>query len=201
MLPNQDRSTLKDILSRRSLLTSGDFTLASGEKSSVYVDGKLTTCFSHAMPLVGRVFIRKIQEQNWSPEAVGGLTVGADPIAFAIARESLNFPPAIDAFIVRKVAKEHGRHKFIEGLEDPKGRRVVIIDDICTKGGSTGQAIEKAQEAGMHIVGVACLVDRQQGATEYLQGKFGFELQSIFTLNELLTHKHEQQLLADPVEA
>ena len=182
---DDERSRLKDILVTKSFLAGGDFTLASGAKSSEYVDGKLTTCFAHAMPLIGRVFLRKIRELNWEPRAVGGLTVGADPIAFAIARESLDMPPAINSFIVRKTPKEHGRHKFIEGVEDPRGCQVVIIDDVCTKGGSTGQAIEKAQEAGMRVVGVVCLVDREQGAAEYLQRQFGYRLHHVFTLDEL----------------
>jgi len=185
---DDERSRLKDILAKKSLLTDGDFTLASGVKSSEYVDGKLTTCFAPAMPLIGRVFLRKLRELGWHPQAVGGLTVGADPIAFAIARESVEMLPAINSFIVRKTPKEHGRHKFIEGIENPRGCKVVIIDDVCTKGGSTGQAIEKAQAAEMQILGIICLVDREQGATEYLKEKFGYTLQHIFTLAELREH-------------
>ncbi len=93
---------LKDILVRRSLTTAGNFTLHSGEKSTVYVDGKLTTMAPEAMPLVGRAFLRKMRERGWAPEAVGGLTLGADPIAFAIARESLETGQPISAFVVRK---------------------------------------------------------------------------------------------------
>jgi orotate phosphoribosyltransferase len=183
-----DRTRLKDILVRRSLSTSGSFTLHSGEKSTVYVDGKLTTCFPEAMPLVGRAFLEKIRERGWTPEAVGGLTLGADPIAFAIARESLESGPAINAFVVRKETKKHGTQKFIEGLESTGGQSVVILDDVCTKGDSTAQAIAKAQDAGMRVLGAICLVDRQQGAAELLGGK-GIELASIFTLAELVAHK------------
>lgn len=188
---SDERSQLRDILTSKSLLTGGDFTLVSGTKSSEYVDGKLTTCFAPAMPLIGKVFLRKIHELGLHPQAVGGLTVGADPIAFAIAITSLGEPPPINSFIVRKTPKEHGRHRFIEGIENPRGCEVVIIDDVCTKGGSTGQAIEKAQEAGMRVIGVICLVDREQGASDYIGQKFGYTLHHIFTLAELRARQHQ----------
>ncbi len=179
---------LKDILVRRSLSTAGYFTLHSGEKSSVYVDGKLTTMVPEAMPLVGRAFLQKMRERGWTPEAVGGLTLGADPIAFAIARESLDSSTPISAFVVRKEPKKHGTEKFIEGLESTEGKSVVILDDVCTKGDSTWQAIAKAQDAGMRVLGAICLVDRQQGATEMLAAK-GITLDHVFTLAELVAHK------------
>jgi orotate phosphoribosyltransferase len=188
-LENQnDRSRLKDILVRRSLSTAGEFTLHSGEKSTVYVDGKLTTCFAEAMPLVGRLFLGKIRERGWTPGAVGGLTLGADPIAFSIARESLATGQPIDAFVVRKEPKKHGTQKFVEGLEATEGKSVVILDDVCTRGDSTWQAIARAQDAGMRVLGAICLVDRQQGAAEMLAGK-GVALERIFTLAELVAHR------------
>jgi len=187
-MPQDDRTRLKDILVRRSLSTSGSFTLHSGEKSTVYVDGKLTTMVPEAMPLVGRAFLQKMRECGWTPEAVGGLTLGADPIAFAIARESLETGHPISAFVVRKEPKKHGTQKFIEGLESTEGKSVVMLDDVCTRGDSTAQAIVKAQDAGMRVLGAICLVDRQQGATELLAGN-GIVLASIFTLAELVAHK------------
>jgi orotate phosphoribosyltransferase len=179
---------LKDILVSRSLSTSGNFTLHSGEKSTVYVDGKLTTMIPEAMPLVGRAFLQKMRERGWTPEAVGGLTLGADPIAFAIARESLETAQRIHAFVVRKEPKKHGTQKFVEGLEATEGKSVVILDDVCTKGDSTFQAIAKAQDAGMRVLGAICLVDRQQGATQMLADK-GIVLEHLFTLAELVAHK------------
>jgi orotate phosphoribosyltransferase len=186
MSPNltNDVLTLKAILCRKSVRI-GDFTLASGEKSSVYVDSKLTTCSPEAMPLVGRLFLSKLRQCGWHPEAVGGLTLGADPIAFAIARESLDTDHPINAFVVRKDPKSHGMGRVIAGLENVQNLPVVIIDDVCTKGGSTAQAIESAKIAGMNILGAVCLVDRRQGATELLNDKFGLRLESIFTLPEL----------------
>src|SRR5262245_19814641 len=136
MSSSGDRESLKHLLTTRSL-TFGDVQLASGEKSSVYVDGKLTTYFPDAIPLVGRLFLEEIRRQGWQPEAVGGLTLGADPIAFSVARASVDAPPPVAAFVVRKAAKEHGKQKFIEGLHRTEGVPVVVIDDVCTKGGST----------------------------------------------------------------
>jgi orotate phosphoribosyltransferase len=185
---NDYLTRLKDILVHRSLTTAGDFTLHSGERSAVYVDGKLTTCFAEAMPLVGRAFLEKIRDRGWEPQAVGGLTLGADPIAYAIARESLESGHPINAFVVRKEPKKHGTQKFIEGLESTEGKPVVILDDVCTRGDSTAQAIVKAQDAGMQVLGAICLVDRQQGATEMLAGK-GIVLAHVFTLAELVAHK------------
>jgi len=184
--PHTDNEVLllKEILCTKSV-RFGDFTLASGERSGIYVDGKLTTCSPEAMPLVGRTFIRKIRACGWHPEAVGGLTVGADPIAFSIARESLDSGPPINAFIVRKEPKKHGMQRFIEGLEQTNGKQVVIIDDVCTTGGSTAQAIEKAVAAGMQVLGAICLVDREMGAAELLKERFGLALERVFVLSDL----------------
>jgi orotate phosphoribosyltransferase len=195
-----DFSVLQDILCRRSVRV-GNFTLVSGEKSSVYVDSKLTTCFPEAMPRIGRVFLQKMADCGWYPEAVGGLTLGADPIAFSIARESLGAARPINAFVVRKDPKAHGMGRVIAGIENTQDLPVVIIDDVCTKGGSTAQAIESAQEAGMRILGAICLVDRRQGATELLHDNFGLRLESIFTLPELVTHLDAVKAAADPVGA
>jgi orotate phosphoribosyltransferase len=194
MSHQDDALALMGILARRSLRV-GDFKLSAGQTSGVYVDAKLTTCCVRAMPLIGRVFLDKMHARSWFPEAIGGLTVGADPIAFATARESFGTDHEVNSFIVRKEPKKHGMQRFIEGMEETSGRSVVIIDDVCTTGGSTTRAIEKAQEAGMHILGAICLVDRQHGATERLAKDFNCELLSIFTLSELVGF-HESELSA-----
>ncbi|MGH9618578.1 MAG: orotate phosphoribosyltransferase, partial [Bryobacteraceae bacterium] len=154
-------------------------------KSDIYVDGKLTTYSAEAMPLVGRAFLRKMAALHWTPEAVGGLTLGADPIAFAVARESLESGQPIDAFVIRKEPKKHGMQRFVEGLDETAGREVVIFEDVCTTGGSTAQAIEKALAADMRIVGAICLVDREMGGPALLREKFGIRLEGIFTLSDL----------------
>ncbi len=174
---------LHEILKKKSV-QFGSFTLASGQTSDVYVDCKPTTCDPRAMPIIGHLFLAKMKEKMWSPDAVGGLTMGADPIAFAIARESLDRPPTVDSFIVRKDRKPHGMQKVVEGLEDTQGRKVVIIDDVCTKGESTAIAIRNATSVGMEILGAVCLIDREAGASELLRNEFGVELASIFKLSD-----------------
>ena len=133
---------------------------------------------SEAMPLIGRLFLRKMEEQMWFPDAVGGLTLGADPIAFAIARESLDRPPAIDCFVVRKERKQHGMQRFVEGLESTEGRKVVIVEDVCTKGESTAPAIRNAKSVGMDILGAICLIDREAGGAELLRNESGADAAS-----------------------
>ncbi len=169
----------------------GDFTLASGDKSDVYVDARLTTCSARWISVVGRVFLRKLQALQWRPEAVGGLTMGADPIAVAIACESVKAGRPIDAFVVRKELKKHGRQRSIEGIERTAGVPVVVIDDVCTRGESTAIAIEKAMAAEMNVLGAICLVDRESGAQELLAEKFGVRLERIFALSALREHYHE----------
>jgi orotate phosphoribosyltransferase len=178
-----DRDQLRSLLCQHSV-RFGEFKLVSGQTSNVYVDSKLTTYRAAAIPLVGRMFLRKFAERGWRPAAVGGLTLGADPIALAIARESLEAGTPVDAFVVRKESKKHGTMKFIEGLPGTEGIPVVILDDVCTTGGSTVTAIERAREAGMNVLGAVCLVDRQMGAAESLAA-LNCPFASIFTLAEL----------------
>lgn len=178
-------ASLKQLLLRNSV-RFGEFTLVSGQKSNVYVDSKLTTYLPEAIPLVGRAFLEKIQARGWDPEAVGGLTLGADPIALAIARESLEHAPhPIRAFVARKQPKDHGTQRFIEGMEDPAGVRVVVLDDVCSTGGSTAKAVQIAQDAGMQVLGAVCLVDREMGATDLVMRDFGLDLESVFKLSDL----------------
>lgn len=179
-----DRELLRTLLCRWSV-RRGEFTLASGQKSSIYIDGKLTTLRAQAMPLVGRLFLQKIAENRWTPRAVGGLTLGADPIATAIAHESSQLQTPVDAFIVRKAAKIHGRQKFIEGLDDAQDLPVVIVEDVCTTGDSTAQAVERAISAGMRVLGAICLVDRESGGEQRLRDGFGCKLDRIFRLSEV----------------
>ncbi len=171
---------------RKLSVRRGNFTLVSGQQSDVYVDAKLTTCRAAAMPLVGRAFLEKMRERGWRPAAVGGLSVGADPLVAAIARESLESGPAIDSFLVRKEAKKHGTQKFLEGLESTAGLDVVIVDDVCTTGGSTVKAIERAREAGMNVLGAICLVDREMGGRQAIEEQLGCPFDRIFTLSELV---------------
>jgi orotate phosphoribosyltransferase len=179
-----DREQLKRLLAARSV-RRGDFKLASGLTSNIYVDAKLTTLHAAAIPMVGRLFLDKIRQHQWKPRAIGGLVLGADPIVSAVARESVEDDEPIDAFLVRKDAKKHGLQKFIEGVNETAGLPVVIVDDVCTTGGSTIEAIEKARSAGMVVLGAICLVDREEGAEERLL-KLECAFDRVFKLTELL---------------
>jgi len=151
------------------------------------------------MPLIGRAFLQKIAECGWDPQAIGGRTLGADPIANSVARESLDhWHRHVDSFAVRKEPKGHGMKQTIEGLLNPVGMSVVIVDDVCTGGGSTADAIEKAKDAGMNVLGAICLVDREQGATQSLAAN-RCRLESIFKLSEL--EERYDQLHASTVPA
>ena len=184
MSETKDRERLMELL-RRESVRFGDFVLASGQRSNVYIDARLTTCRAEAMPLIGNLFLDKMDQRGWLPEAVGGLTMGADPVAMAIARQSLERGRAINAFVVRKESKKHGLRRFIEGLEIKEGVKVVVIDDVCSTGESTVTAITRVREEGMMVLGALCLVDREMGAEEMLMRDFQCSLASVFKLSEL----------------
>ena len=180
----EDRAKLARILTAISVRRGQEFVLASGRRSTVYCDARLTTCCAEAMPLIGRLFLAKMRERGWNPAAVGGMTLGADPIVIAVARESLEAGPAINAFLVRKEAKGHGMRKQIEGLSQDPPLDVVIVDDVCTTGDSTIKAIQASREAGLNVLGAIGLVDREEGAREAIEG-IGCPFAGIFTLAEL----------------
>jgi orotate phosphoribosyltransferase len=135
----------------------GDFKLSSGGRSDYYIDCRTTTLDARGAQLSGQVFLEEIQRRGWNAEAIGGLTMGADPIVVAVAVIS----GTLNGFLVRKAEKQHGTAQRIEGFRG-KGARVVIVDDVCTTGSSTIQAIEAAREFGFEIVGVMCLVEREE---------------------------------------
>ncbi len=181
---SDERRQLLDQLVRHSVLR-GEFILASGAKSNVYVDCRLTTLRGAAMPLLGRLMLRSFEARGWQPEAVGGLTMGADPVSFSIARESIGTSSPLTAFVVRKAEKGHGRKRYVEGLARTEGVRCVVVDDVCTSGGSTVEAVERARDAGMEVLGTCCVVDREQGAADLLADA-GCDFFSLFTMRELL---------------
>ena len=134
----------------------GQFKLSSGGTSDYYIDCRMTTLDAKGAGLTGRVFLEEIEQRGWKPQAIGGLTMGADPIVVAVSVLS----GTLNGFLVRKAEKQHGTGQRIEGFRE-KGARVVIVDDVCTSGASTVQAIEAAREFGFEIVGVMCLVERE----------------------------------------
>jgi orotate phosphoribosyltransferase len=152
------RDQLLELLATNSFRL-GEFTLSSGGKSDYYIDCRTTTLHARGAELSGRVFLDLIQQQGWKPQAVGGLTMGADPIVVATSVISSQAGAPIHGFLVRKAEKAHGMGRRVEGFQE-KGARVVIVDDVCTTGGSTIQAIEAARGFGFNIAGVACLVER-----------------------------------------
>ena len=190
MIDDSTLARLKQILQTHSI-RRGDFVLASGQHSNIYVDARLTTLRAEAMPLIGRAFLDKMRERGWHPAAIGGLTMGADPVVTAVAREALEFGTVINAFLVRKKVKDHGRQGYIVGIDDAKGLDVVVVDDVCTTGGSTVVAIDRAREAGMNVLGAICLVDREQGGKKSIEEKSGRPFEQVFTMSELLEEETE----------
>ena len=161
-----EREQLRRLLKAESLIF-GDFTLASGKKSTFYFDSKRTTLRSDGAWLTARELLRLIREHRIEADAIGGLTLGADPIVCPVAALSHAEGPKLRAFIVRKEAKEHGTGRQIEG-NLPKGSRVIIVDDVVTTAGSTMKAIEAAEGEGHTVVAVICLVDREEGGAAKL---------------------------------
>src|ERR1700686_3338279 len=149
------RQELLEMLAHKSFRL-GEFQLSSGSTSDYYIDCRVTTLDARGAQLVGEVFLAEIREQGWEADAIGGLTMGADPVVVSVAVTS----GTIHGFLVRKAEKQHGTGQRIEGFQK-KGAKVVIGDDVCTTGSSTGQAIEAAREYGFEVVGVMCLVERQ----------------------------------------
>jgi orotate phosphoribosyltransferase len=178
-----DRDRLKELLVARSVRL-GDFTLASGAKSSYYIDARTTTMSAEGQRLVGLVACEAIRESGLGPTHVGGLTLGADPIAYAIAHRSALDGAPLDAFTVRKRAKDHGTGQRIEGGLPPRAR-CLIVEDTITTGKSTLEAVEAVRSHGAEIVGVLALVNRSSGAEAFYKSQ-GLLLVSIFTGEELL---------------
>jgi orotate phosphoribosyltransferase len=145
----------------------GQFTLASGRQSPYYVDARPTTMSARGLILVGRLGLRALRENGWHPALVGGLTLGADPVAYAVAVASGRDPPPIDGFTVRKEVKAHGTARRIEG-PFRAGAAVVVVEDVITTGGSALRAIEAVQAAGGEVLGVLAVVDREEGGRETL---------------------------------
>ena len=161
-----DRDRLRGLLREHSLMF-GDFTLASGRKSSFYFDSKRTTLLPEGAYLTAVEVLDILTRNAIEADAIGGLTLGADPIVCPVAALSHLAGRPIRAFIVRKESKEHGTGRRIEGRLEP-GSRVVVVDDVVTTAGSTLAAIDAAEREGHRVVAVVCIVDREEGGTEKL---------------------------------
>lgn len=174
-------------LIREKSYREGDFTLASGKKSRFYIDMKATTLSAEGAFLIGRLCVDLIQKKFPGAEitGVGGLTLGADPIATAVSLAA--FGQGIDwpAYIVRKEAKEHGTGRFVEGRENLKsGGKVIVLEDVVTTGGSSIKAIERLRAEGYDPVAVLTVVDREEGGEAALKAT-GLAFLRILAMSEL----------------
>lgn len=158
---------LTRLLAERSA-RRGQFTLSSGRTSTLYIDARLTTMSPDGLACIGPTALAAIDAAGWRPDAVGGLTLGADPVAYAIAYASALAGRAVRAFTVRKEAKQHGTGKLVEG-PFRSGDRVVVVEDVITTGGSALRAAEAIRAAGGEIVGVLAVVDREEGGREAIE--------------------------------
>jgi orotate phosphoribosyltransferase len=175
------RQELLEMLAQKSFRL-GEFKLSSGATSDYYIDCRTTTLDARGAQLVGKVFLDEMRGQGWHADAIGGLTLGADPIVVAVAVVS----GTLHGFLVRKAEKQHGTGRRIEGFAE-KGGRVVIVDDVCTTGSSTVQAIEAAREFGFEVIGVMCLVEREEarGRPSVEKAAAPAPFISIFAANEV----------------
>ncbi len=191
------RQQLLALLAQQSFRL-GEFKLSSGGTSDYYIDCRTTTLHAEGAEFTARVFLDEIQRHNWRPQAIGGLTMGADPIVVAVAmlsaqeahlHISADLPrpqELIHGFLVRKAEKTHGTGQRIEGFRE-QGARVVVVDDVCTTGASTVQAIEAAREYGFRLAGIMCLVEREEsaGRPAIELAAHGVPFVSIFTASEV----------------
>lgn len=184
---SKERRELVRLLAEKSFRL-GEFKLSSGRTSDYYIDCRATTLDAKGSRLTGQVFLDQIRMRGWKLQAVGGLTMGADPIVVALSVLS----GELNGFLVRKEEKQHGTSQRIEGFHE-KGARVAIVDDVCTTGASTIQAIEAARQFGFEVVGVMCLVEREEakGRPNVERVALPAPFISVFTANEV-----RQQYLA-----
>jgi orotate phosphoribosyltransferase len=177
-----DQEALHRLLLKRSV-KFGDFVLTSGQRSSYYIDCRLSTMSAEGMVLIGRMGLDAIRAAGWRPRAVGGLTMGADPVAYAIAAASRGTELEMDGFSVRKEAKRHGTGRPIEGNLEA-GMEVVVVEDVITSGGSAQQAIATVEGQGGRVLGVLAVVDREQGGRAVLEEK-GVRVVALTTSTDL----------------
>jgi orotate phosphoribosyltransferase len=177
-----DLAALDRLVLERSV-KRGHFVLASGRTSAYYIDCRLTTMSAEGIALIGRMGLAAVREQGWSPRSVGGLTMGADPVAYAIAGASATDAPIVDAFSVRKEAKAHGTGRRVEG-NFSAGDKVVVVEDVITTGGSALKAIEAIRAEGGEVLGILAVVDREEGGRGTLEAE-GWKVVALTTATRL----------------
>ena len=177
-----ERQKLIKLLVERSV-KQGHFILASGKSSDLYIDARIITMSPEGLALIGPIAIEAMKNAGWEIDAAGGLTLGADPVAYSIAVASYWSPPFIRSFTVRKDPKRHGTGKLIEG-PFRTGDRVVIVEDVITSGISALRAIAAVKSAGGQIKGVLTLIDREDGGREAIE-RDGYSVISLIRLGEI----------------
>lgn len=166
----------------------GDFTLSSGQKSDYYINGKQATLHAQGGLMVARLLLDMLPEGT---VAVGGLTLGADPMVSAVSIAGAYENKPVTPLIIRKEAKGHGTKAYIEGPQLPEGSQVTILEDVVTTGASALKAVERLRDAGYVVNDILALVDRQQGGEELYKEK-GLNFQPIFTIEEVKTYFRAQ---------
>lgn len=181
-----DLDRLRDLLLTRSV-TRGDFTLSSGRRSTFYIDARRTTMSGEGLTLIGTLGLSRLAARGWVPRAVGGLTLGADPVAYAIVAAARSRSPALpaplDAFTVRKQVKAHGTGRRIEGCFE-SGQPVVVVEDVITTGSSAQEAIAALSAEGARILGVLAVVDREEGGRQVIE-RAGYAVEALLTAAQL----------------
>jgi orotate phosphoribosyltransferase len=178
------RNELLQLLREKSLVL-GEIILSSGQKSNYYLDCKLTTLDPHGAFLTGHVLLELLKKNEIKADAIGGMSMGADPLVSAVAVVSHIEKTPLPGFLIRKEAKKHGRMKQIEGLgKDVKD--VVIVDEVCTTGKATQEAIDAVEKECYRVVAVISLVDREEGGSDAFRAKYKYF--SVFTASELLAN-------------
>jgi len=173
---------LREILHERSI-THGDFTLASGRRSNFYIDARRTTMSGEGLVVIGTLGLARLAARGWAPDLVGGLTLGADPVAYAIAAAARAQGRSLDAFSVRKQAKTHGTGRRIEGCFTA-GAAAVVVEDVITTGQSAAEAIAAVTAEGGRVLGVLAVVDREEGGRSMLE-QAGHAVEALVTVTEL----------------
>lgn len=161
----------------------GDFVLASGRRSRYYVDARATTMSGEGLALIGVLGLERLATRGWRPDAVGGLTLGADPVAYAIAAAAHGRGQRLDAFTIRKGAKDHGTRQRIEGCF-VAGASVVVVEDVVTTGQAARDAIGVLLASGGRVLGVLAVLDREEGGRLALEDA-GYPFEALLTAGEL----------------
>ena len=177
-----DKARLVELVKELAVV-HGKVTLSSGIEADYYVDLRRATLHHEAAPLIGKVMLELLRQHGIAPQAVGGLTMGADPVATALLHQSAALGRPLDAFVVRKEAKKHGMGRQVEG-PSVEGKNVVVLEDTSTTGGSPLTAAEALEAAGAKVLAVATVVDRDTGAREAIEAR-GYSYLTAITLADL----------------